>query len=66
MRHWRLIVADFRREYGIGPVELAVMGSREFGWLLAGLSSDAVYRLVAENAPAELRGARAAAAMEHW
>jgi hypothetical protein len=36
-----LIEADFRREYGIRPAELARLGTREFLVLVGGLSADA-------------------------
>lgn len=38
---WALIVADFRREYGLTADNLHAMSSREFRWLLTGLSPDA-------------------------
>ena len=40
-RAWPLIVADFRREYGLDPDGLAGLSVREFVWLLQGLSVDA-------------------------
>lgn len=38
-QRWALIVADFRREYGVPGAELAALSLDEFQWLLSGLSS---------------------------
>lgn len=37
-QQWSLIVADYRREYGISADDLAAMSLDEFQWLLNGLS----------------------------
>lgn len=41
IRHWSLIVADFRREYHMTADELCRLDASEFRMLLAGLSSEA-------------------------
>lgn len=41
MESWPLIVADFRREYGMDTDELSGLTLNEFQWLLQGLSSKA-------------------------
>lgn len=38
MSRWPLLVADFRREYGVSAQELARMALDEFLWLMQGLS----------------------------
>jgi hypothetical protein len=50
-RHWALIVADFRREYGITEDALAQMGWRSFRTHLIGLTGDSRYWDAYRRAP---------------
>lgn len=51
MRCWPLVVADFRREYGITTSGLARMTEDEFTWLLQGLSENARFNAEFRDAP---------------
>lgn len=43
LARWPLIVADYRREYGMPAAELARLSLPEFMWLLQGLSEHSVF-----------------------
>lgn len=43
LRRWALIVADYRREYGMRTDELARLSLPEFLWHLQGLSEHSVF-----------------------
>ncbi|AHH94224.1 hypothetical protein GCM10010174_22950 [Kutzneria viridogrisea] len=56
LRHWRLVYADWRREYGRDLMADLDAGLSwwEFAALLTGLSADSVWRQVTANEPVEL------------
>ncbi|MFD0851618.1 hypothetical protein ACFQ07_05280, partial [Actinomadura adrarensis] len=56
-RHWRLILADFRRQYGITADQLYDLDTREFFALLGGLDPDrSVWVRVTSAEPVEVSG----------
>lgn len=57
-----MIVADFRREYGYEPPEIAAMPRTWFTWYLAGLSDQSRWRRWASDQPVRISGADAVAA----
>ena len=54
LRHWALIVADFRREYQMPADELAGLSWPEFSWLLRGLSGQSRFNVAWSEAPKNL------------
>lgn len=48
---WALVVADFRREYGMDADELAELPFLDFQWLLQGLSKHARFLTAWAKAP---------------
>jgi hypothetical protein len=61
LRHWRLIYADWRREYGRDLMADLDDGMSwwEFAALLSGLSPESVWRQVAAKEPVEVDSATA-------
>lgn len=51
MGRWSLVVADFRREYGMDPDALAALDVDHFRWLLTGLSDRSRFRTAWSKAP---------------
>ena len=56
LRHWRLLHADWRREYGRDLMDDLDAGLSwwEFAALLSGLSPESVWRQVAAKEPVEV------------
>lgn len=51
MGQWPLVVADYRREYGMDPAELAALTLDHFLWLLRGLSHRSRFTRAWSDAP---------------